>query len=237
MATKFGQGIQYRVKLYISSVANNATTVSGPPMMIRRLFEESTLLRSSNHRDISVYGPYHAPHLYSDETDILSEKAVSIISTYSQIHKLCYSQKPMFPNAVDLFDDCIHQILEVEINWDSQTAACLADILKCGISACCILAMGPTTLGNSLASSLKGVVSGGFRLTLEDHFSWLFGTTLPSCLGSNLAGCNIAVIGMACRLPNAADHEAFWELVSNGLDVHRKVTTKLTINWLLLLTR
>ncbi|KAL9044147.1 MAG: hypothetical protein Q9214_002694, partial [Letrouitia sp. 1 TL-2023] len=33
----------------------------------------------------------------------------------------------------------------------------------------------------------------------------------------------LAIVGMAGRFPNAADHEKFWNLLEAGLDVHRKV--------------
>jgi hypothetical protein len=38
-----------------------------------------------------------------------------------------------------------------------------------------------------------------------------------------MAHSKIAIVGMAGRFPNAADHEKFWKLLENGLDVHREV--------------
>ncbi len=35
--------------------------------------------------------------------------------------------------------------------------------------------------------------------------------------------CNLAIVGMAGRFPDAASHEALWELLEKGLDVHREV--------------
>ena len=33
----------------------------------------------------------------------------------------------------------------------------------------------------------------------------------------------LAIVGMAGRFPDAADHEKFWDLLEAGLDVHRRV--------------
>ena len=35
----------------------------------------------------------------------------------------------------------------------------------------------------------------------------------------------LAIVGMAGRFPNAADHEKFWDLLYAGLDVHREVSS------------
>nr|AAR90248.1 polyketide synthase [Botrytis cinerea] len=35
--------------------------------------------------------------------------------------------------------------------------------------------------------------------------------------------CKLAIVGMAGRFPDAASHEKLWELLENGLDVHREV--------------
>lgn len=33
----------------------------------------------------------------------------------------------------------------------------------------------------------------------------------------------LAIVGLAGRFPDAADHEKFWDLLKAGRDVHRKV--------------
>jgi hypothetical protein len=84
-----------------------------------------------------------------------------------------------------------------------------------------VLAMGPTALSNSLISALK--VGGGLNLTLEDGVSWFAQNKIPKSVPGDLRNAKIAIVGMAGRFPNAADHEAFWQLLEQGLDVHREV--------------
>ena len=42
-------------------------------------------------------------------------------------------------------------------------------------------------------------------------------------MSGNSKDSKIAIVGMAGRFPNATDHEAFWKLLEQGLDVHREV--------------
>jgi hypothetical protein len=81
--------------------------------------------------------------------------------------------------------------------------------------------MGPTILGQSLISSLK--IGGGLKLSLEDHVSWTSENQVPRNVHAHTADSKIAIIGMAGRFPGAADHEKFWQLLEQGLDLHRKV--------------
>ena len=65
----------------------------------------------------------------------------------------------------------------------------------------------------------------GFRVTLhEDLAMKLF--EAPSAFGDaprTSKKPKLAIVGMAGRFPNAADHEKFWELLEAGLDVHKRV--------------
>lgn len=45
----------------------------------------------------------------------------------------------------------------------------------------------------------------------------------PSLKASNPRRSKLAIVGMAGRFPNAADHEKFWNLLEAGLDVHKRV--------------
>lgn len=84
-----------------------------------------------------------------------------------------------------------------------------------------VLAVGPTSLGNSVVSALKA--AGVHHISLEDTVSWVNGNRLPRYAGGKSADSKIAIVGMAGRFPDAADHEAFWNVLEKGLDVHREV--------------
>lgn len=209
-------------KVYISSSSSTAATVSGPPTIRSRFFRQHGVLASSPHRDLPVYGPYHAPHLFSGIRGIIPEDVASFFNLYSPVNSVSGLKTPDGASCLQLFEEAIRQILGGLLCWDVLAADCFSAVQESDPPTCRILSMGPTALGDTLASSLK-TASNGLTLTLEDHVSWLQGNTIPSNIRGDLAGCNIAITGMAGRFPDAADHELFWELLSKGLDVHRQV--------------
>lgn len=215
--------------LYVSSTASNSTAVTGPPSIRARFWSNSPLPKSSFHRDLPIYGPYHAPHLFtSDGNDVLSEKTITVLNQYSQIHPVCDTS---LSTSGLLFENSIDKILKETVDWNGLVKSCSSAIVESASPACRILAFGATPIGSTLSSSLKNLVSNGLKLSLDDNNSWLLSNPVPSYLTENPAGCNIAIVGMAGRFPDAADHEAFWDLLSKGLDVHRVVCTALRNNW------
>ncbi|KAH8689371.1 putative polyketide synthase [Talaromyces proteolyticus] len=207
-------------RLYVSSIASNSTAVSGPPSIRKLLFEDPKLLKSTFHRDLPIYGPYHASHLFLEKHDIISEQSLEVLDSYSQFYPVCGST---FSMSQALFEDSIHQILDVTVDWNSLVKYCSDSITETASPTCRIRAFGPAPIGNSLSSSLKHLVKNGLKLSLDDHASWLSNNSVPSYLSETATGCNIAIIGMAGRFPDAADHEAFWDLLAKGLDVHRVI--------------
>jgi len=65
--------------------------------------------------------------------------------------------------------------------------------------------------------------SGDVQVMTTDHHSWLSAqcNITPSTVKSSTS--DIAIVGMAGRFPDAADHEKFWDLLEKGLDVHREI--------------
>ncbi|RAH69481.1 putative polyketide synthase [Aspergillus aculeatinus CBS 121060] len=217
------QGLRSSHQVYVSSVATNSVAVSGPPSLRARLFEASPLLQGVHHRTLPIHAPYHAPHLFAAEYDILDAASIDILNRYHQIHTVCGLNASSTRSTSALFTECIDRILRECMDWNQLVTTSLNFLAPLNAPSYRILSLGPTPLGNALASALKHEQPAGLKLTLEDHASWLAANSVPTYLSSSPAGCNIAIIGMAGRFPDAADHEAFWELLAQGLDVHRKV--------------
>ena len=111
-----------------------------------------------------------------------------------------------------------------QMRWDNTVESLIASLAPSD-THCRILAIGSTTLGNSLVSSLKAY---HVDASLDDYSSW------TSCDSeqlfvprSSLSESKIAIIGMAGRYPNAANNEKLWDILKLGLDVHRKVRSYL----------
>ena len=201
-----------------------SVTISGAPPLRRQLFEQSPDLMRLQRKEITIRGPYHAAHLY-DESDlerILNPEIASFLDTYSLVHPLIGLSSVECPGStLELFRSSLLEILAGQVQWDAMVKRCVNDVRSSAQSAVRVLAMGPTALANSLVSSLK--VGGALRLSLEDYVSWSSHNTIPRETREYMKDSKIAIVGMAGRFPNAADHEAFWKLLEQGLDVHREV--------------
>ena len=199
-------------------------TVSGSPSVRTKFLETSLAFQNLQRREIPIHGPYHANHLYSisDVDEIISEETAGCLGKYSLVHPLMGLSSPSTPtSALELFKQAISEVLAHQVHWDTLVKSCVSEVRSSSVPSVRVLAMGPTALSNSLISALK--VGGGLNLTLEDGVSWFAQNKIPKSVPGDLRNAKIAIVGMAGRFPNAADHEAFWQLLEQGLDVHREV--------------
>lgn len=218
------RGLVQANKIYISAVGAMSITVSGSPSLRRQLFETDATFQNLQRREISIRGPYHASHLYgtADVDRIITPDIGERLSEYVSVHPLVGT--PAHTSSIptiELFRKVVMDILAEQVQWEKIVKLSVNDIRSSGHSSVRVLAMGPTTLGNSLVSALK--TGGGLNIVLEDHVSWSMKNTIPSREYGRMAESKIAIVGMAGRFPNAADHELFWEMLEKGLDVHREV--------------
>ncbi|RDW91966.1 hypothetical protein BP5796_01360 [Coleophoma crateriformis] len=219
------KGLANSNKLYMSATGTMSVTISGPPSIRKQLFETSPHFQSLQRKEIGIRGPYHAAHLYgtSDVKRILNDDISARISHYSQVHPLVNTSTgpQTLVSTLDLFKNSILEILAEQVQWEQLVKNCVAGVRSSSHTSVRVLAMGPTALANSLVSALK--VGGGLKLSMEDYVSWTSNNHVPNASPATMSASKIAIIGMAGRFPNAADHEAFWKLLEQGLDVHREV--------------
>jgi iterative type I PKS product template protein len=215
-------GIANSSQAYVSAVSVMAITISGPPSVTRRFFEQSESL-SQNHRvPIPVYAPYHASHLFSDRDidRILDQETQQLLETIrpiSLIHSAATGQCHSATNAYDLMRASLREILCEPVRWDYLLEEVVSDVVASGNSTCSVSSIGVTNIVNSLVSALKA--GGQSSVSVKDHTVWIAGRDSAGRLQTD----KIAIVGMAGRFPSAASHEKLWELLEKGLDVHREV--------------
>lgn len=195
------------------------------------LFDTSLPFQSLQRREIPIRGPYHATHLYNklDVERIIDDEITRHLEQYSVIHPVTgMSPSKSRGSTLELFQQCVMEVLAHQVQWDARVKACVSAVRSSSVSGVRVLAMGPTALSNSLVSALK--VGGGITISLEDGVSWFAQNRLPKSPNGELRNSKIAIVGMAGRFPNAADHEAFWRLLEQGLDVHREVSNTFKLN-------
>ena len=221
--SKFHQekGIPQSNQAYISAVSVMAVTITGPPATVKRLFEESSL--SQSHRvPIPVYAPYHAEHLYSDSDcdKIFEGQVADILKKYQpsyMVHSASTGKPIVAENTFELAKIAISEMLQKPVRWNNLLEETVSQLLsKKGSSR--IYALGVSNIAASLQSALKA--GGQTDVTAIDYNSWSEQTEATNGRTQND---KVAIVGIAGRFPSAASHEALWDLLMKGLDVHRRI--------------
>ncbi|KAL3445283.1 hypothetical protein BJX65DRAFT_297025 [Aspergillus insuetus] len=217
--------IPYQV--YIAASTPNTTTISGPPYMLKRFlcsqaFEERGWATAS----IPVFSPYHAAHLHSG-ADLnwilrredtrpfvkLKELAVTLplISTYTG--------KPFVARDLDaLLHLVVLEILNDVLRWDVVLDNLVP--LLCAESAVAITVVGSAGLKNSLVSAIRATP--GCEVSFHSTTPKKGGKSNPDPrVGPDSS--KIAIIGVSGRFPGAKNIEELWDVLTQGLDLHREV--------------
>ncbi|KAI9710476.1 MAG: polyketide synthase [Bogoriella megaspora] len=217
------KGIPATSRAYISAVSVMAVTISGPPSTLRRIFSECDALNKNHRVPIPVFAPYHAGHLYSDADierimDEDSREALKQFRPTTLMHSASTGKCHSATDALELVEIAISEILQQPVRWDYLLEECVSQVTANSKSDCTITTIGATNVANSLVSALKA--GGQSSISVKDQSLWAsssdetFGRTQND---------KIAIVGMAGRFPSAASHEALWDLLMKGLDVHRKI--------------
>lgn len=209
---------------YVSAFCANATSVSGSPSSLERLVE-SEEFRDIKSKKLPVYGPLHAPHLYkkSDIDEIVEGLGLDCGTERSE-HLTFLSSTGSTAKAFDF-----------------------AGLLRVAVDAITAQPMRFPNLLDQLQVHIRAVNPKSFEMipiaTMVDRlvYNTLKSTSLaplvappssPAAPGSkfpevpppNPTTPKLAIIGMSGRFPGGANSvEAFWDILYQGLDVHKSV--------------
>ena len=204
-------------------------TLSGPPNTLQ-------LLRDTKLTDIStsqrhVTGPYHAPHLFdaSDVEDLL-EPAISstihVLSQYtSSLPWLSASSNQWIEAgtaAIHIFREALYHILCKKSDTRRIPAVCNDLLQKILPADCDFILFGLNQEPKYIATLAQNSPETNIKVhqASSESSSYLRLNQVPRTARRS----KLAIVGMAGRFPDAADHEKLWELLEAGLDVHREVT-------------
>lgn len=218
-------------RAYIAAFGADSVTISGPPTILKQLFHKSSTL-SSNRAAIPVYGPYHAPHLHKglDVDQILhskDSKTSDLFSAYSlDLPLMSTSSGAYFDKDLDapaLFTAVIRDIMTETLAVQQIVDGCTRLATEGHFGECSIISFGPSSSKSMFAKAMESET--GFKVTLHEDLTIKL-SEAPSAFGDTPRTSKkpkLAIVGMAGRFPNAADHEKFWDLLEAGLDVHKRV--------------
>ena len=179
---------------------------------------------------VPVYGPYHAQHLHAEVNvqQILrssSPQASQVLDQYTlKLPIVSTSTGSMCRKNTctsDLLALLIHDILIEPLRLYEVFDQCVRSIKTCSTKKCYIITCGVAIAENSLATTLNTATDA--EVVLHQPNRHLSSNVQPSQTPRSSKRTKLAIVGMAGRFPDAADHEKFWDLLEAGRDVHRKV--------------
>nr|ASU91368.1 non-reducing polyketide synthase [Nephromopsis pallescens] len=209
-------------KPYISAYMPKGLTVSGPPCSLAKLTGFGSF-KNLEYQSTQIYGPYHAPHLYSQD-DV--DKIVGSLIPHSA--DVTPKRIPLFSstgasveggNFKSVLKAAVGQILLRPIRWSGILEELQIYLQKSGFKTFSINPIG-TKADQLIYEALK-------QTPLRELLLSAPAQSEPSLSGdashSSHGKSKLAIIGMSGRFPGAKDNEAFWDLLYQGLDVHKPV--------------
>jgi 3-oxoacyl-(acyl-carrier-protein) synthase len=187
------------------------------------LLVDSEVFKDFVHEPIPIYGPYHAPHLYSD--DDVKEIVGNIVSNKSMASS---SQLPLFSSTgssldkadfASLLEAAVRQILLHPIQWSKILKDLQACIQSVDPQSFSVVPIG-STAERLIYTALKQTSLAPLVPPREGQSTIL---TPEEDSYASPKRPKLAIIGMSGRFPGAKDTDAFWDLLYQGLDVHKPV--------------
>nr|ALQ32772.1 putative polyketide synthase [Fusarium babinda] len=207
---------------YISAYAPNGITVSGPP---KRLIELKHHLASKSitSKSIPIYGAYHAPHLYSQMdakaiiASLILKKAIALSEQIPLLSSTGF--KPEERSFATLLEDAITQALVHPLRWSSIFEDVQASLEDSGSEQFSVVSIG-SNAEHLIYTALKKTT---LRSVVPDTTGHSQKVNVPNTPESGSNKPKLAIVAMSGRFPGAKDNEAYWDLLYQGLDVHKPV--------------
>ncbi|KAI9689779.1 MAG: Type I Iterative PKS [Bathelium mastoideum] len=210
---------------FVSACSDSGTTVSGPPGVLTA-FRNSTHLNKINVIPLKLKLPYHAPHLFCEEDVEFILSSTSPGRWSAQTAKIptispSTGDTVWATNFRSLLRTAVSDILLRQLRWDHLSRrlgaiASSAHEIPISINQYAVLA--DSMLRTALKQEYSKVQEP--RNSLSDLFVSENSSSNP--LGRPEKS-KIAIIGASGRFPGAEDMSSFWELLAQGMDVHKPV--------------
>lgn len=199
--------------------------MSGRPSRLRQLARGSEFFKEAKTQEIPTYGLYNAGHIYG-ETEV-QEIIGSNIDHIRAVLPPCRSVlstvtggKLIASSASELLQHAVKEILTQPIRWDTLRHGAAGLINGFDSFDGRVLAFTTTHAANSLISALK--LGSQDDLVLEDISAWSSDPELVQPRG-RFNNSKIAIVGMSGRFPGASSVDGLWQLLEQGLDVHKTI--------------
>jgi iterative type I PKS product template protein len=194
--------------------------VSGPPDAVSTLLD-SEPLKSLAKKEIPIFGPYHASHLYSpdDPAAIISNLPGFDGAVRPEYVSFLSSEITPTRTFSSLLREAVAEVLLRPLRWNAILGN-LEQILSDAHPDDFNVVPFGTTAHHLIYSALKKT---GLRsLVPSEQPDSTLSISNPA-ISSGLKKPKLAIIGMSGRFPDAKNNDDFWDILYQGLDVHKTV--------------
>ncbi|THY13928.1 polyketide synthase [Aureobasidium pullulans] len=207
---------------YLSTVGLNGVTISGPPEVLKDVVSMDSMSNSKT-VSISIFAPYHASHLYTDDdvNDILAATLTGLECYQARIPIFSNTSSSLLEssNFGDLLRSIVTQILTSRMLLD-QVVEGISNVLIGDKAASSTL----HPIGSHFAPSLAQALGHRGHANVEVSNPAVRLQQNPRVqTGTGTNSSKIAIVGFSGRFPEADGLDQFWDLLKQGLDVHQPV--------------
>ncbi|KAM0279236.1 hypothetical protein ACHAQH_004693 [Verticillium albo-atrum] len=212
---------------YVSAVSTNSLALSGPPATLKALADANVF--GVEPASIPVYGPYHSSHLHSSvDIDRLLrlddiEIACLLEQTKPRSSVMSGARGTWIANldTKDLLRTVVRECLTELLQFHKGLEICVETARNFDGTNCLIIPFGPTANAESLSKLIE--IKTELKVIIRQAPKVAKNSSARIGNHGSSGKCKLAIVGMAGRFPDAASHEKLWDLLSQGLDVHRMV--------------
>lgn len=228
LADRIVQSTPRSNQAYLGVTSNDCMTICGPPTVLERLLCSSESLRVNQH-NLPIYSPFHAPHLHSDvQSRSFLYSGIGPPEGFWNSYELVLPLIPttegqLFNTSLkseDLLGQIIEQILIKQMSLGNMIDGCVTQLASHQCEECRLVICGRSSLQAPFLTAVQ--LQGGVNMGILDLQKLSRPHTMDQSTRTSRKP-KLAIVGMAGRFPDAADHESFWSLLEQGLDLHRKV--------------
>lgn len=208
------------LKPYVSAYAPSGITVSGPPDSLTKL-TQSEAFGELKHTSIPIYAPYHASHLYSD-MDVSHIVDGLAIQTPKQRVSLFSGTGSSIgtDDFATVLEAAVRQVILEPIRWVAILDELQTWIKNVNPTSFDVVPIG-TTAHQLIYTTLNQTPLRNLVPTRQSQTQSINPNSQSA--SSNPQRPSLAIISMSGRFPGAKNNDAFWDLLYQGLDVHKEV--------------
>lgn len=200
-------------EVYISAQGAATVTISGPPAMLAELLQHEPVFENLKKVPLPIQAAFHAKHMAPLALDKLLVGLGPDLLELPVRHGLLLSSSTGNPYPGKTFSEILKSVIadisQNMVSFDAINTG-LARILAPTAS---FRAFGPVTCTKTIKQSLQTQ-----GIQLSDSTEADLPQTHPEYSDND-----VAIVGMAVRLPGSETLEEFWQVLEEGRDLHEKI--------------